>query len=103
VINKRDPSGLCEQYLPDVACWSLAERLALEGGIQQPGTDGYEARDRHTGRLIGLEAANYGYVALQSLPQMFVFVAEVPGARQGGYYLPYNEDEAYVIQNFQRR
>jgi hypothetical protein len=26
-INKIDPSGLCEQYLPDEACWSLYEQL----------------------------------------------------------------------------
>ena len=29
-INYTDPSGLCEQYLPDEACWSLYEQIVRE-------------------------------------------------------------------------
>jgi hypothetical protein len=50
------------------------------------------------GTSIGYEAVVYGYNIVQMIPELLVFVAEVPGANYGGYYLDYNSSDLLAVQ-----
>lgn len=52
-VNRTDPSGLCEQYLPDEACWSVYETIKHE----------------FPHALVGLYFHRFEYVPLDRLPE----------------------------------
>ena len=63
------------------------------GGIQTPGLQGYDAVSQD-GIPIGYNAVDYGYQVVKQMPELLLFVSQVPGATYGAHYLDFNIDDA---------